>query len=280
MASAAYGEHPTWTPARPRYRPTRVVLSWLVSALALLVASYLVPHVTRQRARRRDRRLRADRDPERAAPADRRGAAAALHADRRLPARARARRGDAPAHLADQRPRRSSVDSFWWALLTALIASAVTIVLEVDLRDERRRHVHVPGDPADREAGRRPGAHRRAGDPLPRDRRARAARAAAGDARRQRAGDGELGGAGHAPPRRVGDRLLVADRARARPGSCSARTTTSPRSAGSRSRRGGSTPARRRPTAPRSSAGTRTAGACCGTAARAAATCSRARPTT
>ena len=46
MASAAYGEHPTWTPARPRYRPTRVVLSWLVSALALLLASYLVPHVT------------------------------------------------------------------------------------------------------------------------------------------------------------------------------------------------------------------------------------------
>ena len=46
MASATYGEHPTWTPARPRYRPARVVLSWLVSALALLIASYLVPHVT------------------------------------------------------------------------------------------------------------------------------------------------------------------------------------------------------------------------------------------
>ena len=36
---------------------------------------------------------------------------------------------------------------------------------------------------------------------------------------------------------RVGDRPLVADRRVARPASCSARTTTSPRSAGSRRRR-------------------------------------------
>src|SRR6476660_605406 len=46
MTSVDYGERPTWTPARPRYRPARIVLSWLVSALALLIAAYLVPHVS------------------------------------------------------------------------------------------------------------------------------------------------------------------------------------------------------------------------------------------
>ena len=81
-----------------------------------------------------------------------------------------------------------------------------------DLRDERRRHLHVPGRPTNRAPLRRAGADRRAGDHLPRDRRARSAGPEARDARRKRPGDGELDRAGDAPDRRVGDRLLLADR--------------------------------------------------------------------
>ena len=41
--SAAYGEAPTWAPARPRYRFGQVVLSWLLAAAALVIATRLVP---------------------------------------------------------------------------------------------------------------------------------------------------------------------------------------------------------------------------------------------
>jgi uncharacterized membrane protein YvlD (DUF360 family) len=41
--SRAYGEAPSWTPQRPRYRLGQVVLSWLLAALSLLVATKLVP---------------------------------------------------------------------------------------------------------------------------------------------------------------------------------------------------------------------------------------------
>ena len=34
-----------WRPAAPKVRPVRVVVSWLVSALALLIAAWIVPHV-------------------------------------------------------------------------------------------------------------------------------------------------------------------------------------------------------------------------------------------
>ena len=253
----------------------------LLARLRARAADRLVPRPARhrQRARRRDRRLRADRDPERAPAADRRRAAPALHADRRLRARARARRADAAAHVADQRPRDPRR-----LVLVGAPDRADRLGRDDrprgDLRDERRRHVHDPGDPADREAGRRPGAHRRPGDPLPRDRRARAARAAAGDARRERAGDGELGGAGDAPPRRVGDRLLVADGRepdrdparleRRRPRVPLGRQADR---AGLRLLRAGRLRRDRSPARERQ-------GPAAGTAARAGATCSRARPTT
>ena len=55
-------------------------------------------------------------------------------------------------------------------------------------------------------------SHRRAGDRVPRDRRAGAAGAAAGDARRQRAGDGALARRRRLRADRVGDRPLLADR--------------------------------------------------------------------
>ena len=75
-----------------------------------------------------------------------------------------------------------------------------------------------------RRIARRLGAHEGTDVPghhLPRDRRARAPDAARGDARRQRAEHGQLDRRRRLPPRRVGDRPVVADRARARPGSCS-----------------------------------------------------------
>ena len=169
------------------------------------------PGRPRQRLPGRGRRLGGDRRPQRVPAADRGRAAAAVHGRARLPARALPRRGAAardlgadPAvdhgrlvrlgapHRADRRRGHGRAPG--------------------DLRHERRRHLHLPDRPADREAAGRPGAHRRPGDHLPRDRRARAPGAAARAARRQRARDGALAPGGHAPARGVGDRLLVADR--------------------------------------------------------------------
>jgi uncharacterized membrane protein YvlD (DUF360 family) len=41
--SVAYGEAPGWTPERPRFRVGQLVLAWLLGAVALLVATKLVP---------------------------------------------------------------------------------------------------------------------------------------------------------------------------------------------------------------------------------------------
>jgi uncharacterized membrane protein YvlD (DUF360 family) len=38
-----YGQTPTWNPSRPRLRPLRLLLAWVVSAAALLVATWIVP---------------------------------------------------------------------------------------------------------------------------------------------------------------------------------------------------------------------------------------------
>ena len=80
------------------------------------------------------------------------------------------------------------------------------------LRDERRRRLHAARDPADREALGRARRDGRPGHHLPRDRRPRAAGAAAGDARRQRAEHGPLARRGRLHADRVGDGSLLADR--------------------------------------------------------------------
>ena len=41
--NAGYGEVPGWTPEKPRFRPVQLVLSWLLGAASLLVATKLVP---------------------------------------------------------------------------------------------------------------------------------------------------------------------------------------------------------------------------------------------
>ena len=127
-----YGEQFTWQPERPRIQPFRAILSWLVSAAALLVAAALVPHVTVGGAG---------------------GAivAAALIAvlNALLPPIVAALRlpytvlvgfllvlalDALMLELTSQiAPSAIQVDSFGWALLTALIASAVTMVLDVVL---------------------------------------------------------------------------------------------------------------------------------------------------
>ena len=46
----AYAETLAWHGERPRIRPARLVVSWLVSALALLAAAYVVPGARKSRA--------------------------------------------------------------------------------------------------------------------------------------------------------------------------------------------------------------------------------------
>jgi uncharacterized membrane protein YvlD (DUF360 family) len=121
---------PAWTPQRPVLRPTRLVLAWLVSALALLVAAAIVPgvHITgfwgAVLAAALIAVLNALLPP--------------LIAALRLPYTV----GisfililllDALLLMlaADIAPEAIQVDAFGWALLAALVAAAVGIVLEV-----------------------------------------------------------------------------------------------------------------------------------------------------
>ena len=165
-------------------------------------------------ARSLDRRLlgRAARrggrgGAERGHPARARRAATAGHARPGLPARPVRRRRHPPPHRRPDRrraPRRR--------LRVGATHGARGRRRERRARRPARHSRHVLDPP--RAADRAPAGHhredRRPGDHLPRDRRARAARAAAGDARRQRADDGSLAG-GHAPAGRMGDRSLLAD---------------------------------------------------------------------
>jgi uncharacterized membrane protein YvlD (DUF360 family) len=42
-AASSFGESPAWAPERPRFRLGRLVVSWIVSALALLAAAAIIP---------------------------------------------------------------------------------------------------------------------------------------------------------------------------------------------------------------------------------------------
>ncbi len=118
-----------WRPEVPKVRPVRVVVSWLVSALALLFAAWVVPHV--------------------AIPSFWGGLLTAaivavvnavippLVAALRLPFTALlgfvlVLFADAAALLiaSDVGDSAIQVDSFGWALLTALIAAAATVALD------------------------------------------------------------------------------------------------------------------------------------------------------
>ena len=119
-----------WQPERPRLRPLQLVVSWFFSALALLVAAWIVPG--------------ADVN---GLPAAIVAAAVIAVLNAILPPIVAALRLplmlvlgfllvlvlDAVMLLAADNLTDGdlSVDGFWWALLVALVASAVTLVLQV-----------------------------------------------------------------------------------------------------------------------------------------------------
>ena len=66
MSASTYGESVTWQPERPKFRPLRLVVSWLLTALSLWVAAVVLPGVAVDNALGRARDGRRDRRPERA----------------------------------------------------------------------------------------------------------------------------------------------------------------------------------------------------------------------
>ena len=196
---------------RPKIKPFRLLVSWLVAAAALFVAAWIVPHVEIQTFL---------------------GAVVVSLVIAVLNALI-------PPLVAAIRLPLTLVLGFLIVLvldaLMLLAASALTdrrhrgrqLLVGApdrahrlgrhgrpgrDLRDERRRHVHAPRHRADRASIGRARRDRRPWDRLPRDRRARAPRPPARDARRQRAEHGPLGRRRRPSLRRVGAGPLVADR--------------------------------------------------------------------
>jgi hypothetical protein len=43
MTATRYGEKAVWAPMRPKIGPTRLVVSWLLATVSLLVAAWIVP---------------------------------------------------------------------------------------------------------------------------------------------------------------------------------------------------------------------------------------------
>ena len=128
--TGVYGDRPRWQPERLRFHPFRLLVSWVVSAAALLVAAWLVPHVE----------VTGFGGAVVAA-----GLIAILNAvlppiiaSLRLPFTliagfllVLALDAIMLKIASDVAPGANEVDTFWWALLTALVASAVTIVIDV-----------------------------------------------------------------------------------------------------------------------------------------------------
>jgi uncharacterized membrane protein YvlD (DUF360 family) len=119
----------TWEPAKPRLRPGRVALAWLVSAASLLVAAAVVPGV--------DAESFWATFAVAAAVSVLNALLPPLLASLRLPFTlilgflAVLFADAAMLYWASELIAGFAVDSFWWALLTALVASAVSLVLEV-----------------------------------------------------------------------------------------------------------------------------------------------------
>jgi uncharacterized membrane protein YvlD (DUF360 family) len=274
--SSAYGEAPAWTPERPRLRPGQLVLAWLLGAVSLVVATKLVPGASHSTFRAALvvaallAVLNAILPP--------------LVAALRLPFTAllgffAVLALDAGMLLlADRYSDGLTIDSFWAALAVALVASAVGVVLSVvfGTNDDDVYSLSVVQRIARRSGERQvtdtPGIVFLEIDGLALPVLQRAMRD------------------GHAPTlaRWLEDgshRLTewepdLSSQTGASQGSCSARTTTSPPSAGSRRSGRCSWSARRPRTAPSSNGGTHVGPGCSRTAARAEATSSRAAPTT
>src|SRR6188472_1414917 len=130
--SSEHGEKLTWKPARPRFRPLPLVVAWLISAASLLFAAYIVPKVSVEGfggavvAALLIAVLNAVVPP--------------IVAALRIPFMALlgffvvlvvdALLLEAASAIA---PEAIKVESFGWALVAALVASAASVVLEVGL---------------------------------------------------------------------------------------------------------------------------------------------------
>ena len=236
MTTATYGEKPVWGPMRPQHRtdpPPRLLGAqrrWRCSSPS---GSFPAPT---SNASGRVRRGRGDRRPERDPAAGDRGAAAAVHARARASADPRRRRADAPRRRQDH-DGDLSIDSFWSALGVAFVASAVSVVLDVvfGTNDDDAYTLRVIQRIAKRSGERvetdAPGIIYLEIDGLALPVLQRAMRDGNAPNMARWLVDGRL------RADRVGDRPLLADRRLAGRASCSARTRTFPRSAGSRRRR-------------------------------------------
>ena len=203
VPSPAYGEAVEWEPERPRFKPLRLLLSWMLTAASLWVAAAILPGVDivgyPGALAGRDRH----RDPECTAPTRAGGVAPAVHARARLRARpdtqrlgARVRVPGAGQHLRGGQLRLGAA--------RGARGRSRERRARGHLRDERRRHVHAARRPANRPPPGWRGAKRGSRHHLPRDRRARASGAPQGDAGRQRDQHGPLALGRHASPRPSG----------------------------------------------------------------------------
>jgi uncharacterized membrane protein YvlD (DUF360 family) len=129
-AAAPYRQTVRWQPERPRFRPIRVLTAWIVAALALMAAAWIVPGASIEGfwgallVSAIVAALNAVLPP--------------LLAALRLPFTLVAGfllvlLADAAMLLAADAITENaiSLDSFGWALLVALVAAAVTVILEV-----------------------------------------------------------------------------------------------------------------------------------------------------
>jgi uncharacterized membrane protein YvlD (DUF360 family) len=126
----AYGEATAWRPERPRLRPLHLVFAWIVNAIALLVAAAVVPgvHIDNFWGALLVAAVLAVLN----------AIVPPLLAALRLPLTLVA--GFLLVLLADALMLLAAagvtdgvlrVDSFWWALLAALVVAAVSLVLDV-----------------------------------------------------------------------------------------------------------------------------------------------------
>src|SRR3954465_4582707 len=128
----SYGEVVTWHPEKPRLRPTRLVVGWVVSAASVAVAAWLLPGV--------DLESSAAAFPVAAAVAVLNAILPPVLAALRLPFMVGL--GFILILIADAAvlrlaahalPHAIRIDSFGDALLAALVISAVSLCLQVIL---------------------------------------------------------------------------------------------------------------------------------------------------
>ena len=210
IAASEYGARPARTDVRPKLRPTRMLLSLLVSAASVFLAAGILPRFDVGDFWEALLAALVDRRAECGALAARRRDSASVHGGDVVPLAAPPQRSGAANHRrahggSDRRGRSRGGDPRGARHLRHLDRPGSRG------GDERRRRLHAPRDPAHRPALRREGRDGRSRDRLPRDRRPREAGAPARDAGRQRIDDGTLARGRVPPTSRVGDRPLLPD---------------------------------------------------------------------